>query len=77
MTPLFVYSTAGCHLCELALEVIVPLVGNRCTIQQVDISEDDELIERYGVRIPVIRRLDDDTELDWPFDIRQFLAFIA
>ncbi|MGB5062546.1 MAG: glutaredoxin family protein, partial [Candidatus Competibacter sp.] len=25
-------------------------------------------LERYGVRIPVLRRLDTGNELDWPFD---------
>jgi len=34
----------------------------------VEIADDDELLERYGVRIPVLQRLDTGAELDWPFD---------
>ncbi len=39
---------------------------------EVDIASDDALVERYGLRIPVIRQ--GSRELDWPFtlaDIRQ------
>ena len=42
----------------------------------VDIAASDELFERYGVRIPVLRA-PDGNELGWPFDGPQLLAFIA
>jgi hypothetical protein len=34
----------------------------------VEITDDAELLERYGIRIPVLRRWDTGRELDWPFD---------
>ncbi|MDF1629435.1 MAG: glutaredoxin family protein [Alcanivoracaceae bacterium] len=67
-------TTAGCHLCEQAEEII-----NRATPQVqvvlVDIAEDDGLIEQYGELIPVLRS--GGNELRWPFsllDVRGFLA---
>ena len=39
------------------------------TFRSVEIADDEDLLERYGVRIPVLRRLDTGEELDWPFDV--------
>jgi len=69
------YHTAGCHLCELAEAVIAPIAaraGWRTSL--VDIAGDDELEERYGVRIPVFRRVSDGREIGWPFDAEAVLA---
>lgn len=67
---LLLYTTAGCHLCEQAEEVLnMALAGNpglRWT--PVEISEDPALVAAYGLRIPVIRLQGQDTELGWPFD---------
>jgi hypothetical protein len=48
----------------------------QCSFTSVDIAEDLTLLERYGVRIPVIK---DATgrELGWPFDTAQLKAFLA
>jgi hypothetical protein len=77
--PFTLFGTSACHLCELAealLEAQLGL-GRDFAYQKVDISESDELFERYGVRIPVFR---DDTggrELGWPFDSEQLHSFLA
>jgi hypothetical protein len=45
----------------------------------VDISEDDSLVARYGVRIPVLAYQDQTgrmLELGWPFQPEQLLQFI-
>ncbi|QQS55196.1 MAG: glutaredoxin family protein [Candidatus Competibacteraceae bacterium] len=62
---LVLYATSGCHLCEQA-EVLVR--RQTAGVNTVEIVDDAALLERYGVRIPVLRRLDTDNELDWPFD---------
>lgn len=55
MTPsIVVYSRPGCHLCELLLEELVPLVRGRAEVRQVDIDGDPELTARYGTAIPVV-----------------------
>jgi len=70
---LLLYTTAGCHLCEHAEEI---LYAEQLSFQPIDIADDLQLIERYGVRIPVLSD-SAGNELGWPFDgsaVRQFLA---
>ncbi len=79
MTALVLYSTSACHLCELAEELLRDLQSQRAGLQveKIDIANDDQLIELYGVRIPVLKRLSDGAELGWPFDdlaLREWLA---
>ncbi|WCE31090.1 glutaredoxin family protein [Vibrio sp. SCSIO 43137] len=65
------YSTDGCHLCELASEQL-----NACGVsyQLVDIAFDDTLFERYGVTIPVVKF--NESELNWPFQIEQLQIWL-
>jgi hypothetical protein len=78
MRALYLYTTLGCHLCEQALELIEPLVGDSSfRLEAIDIAKSDELMERYGIRIPVLRRPDIDKELGWPFDQQQLSAFLS
>ena len=63
---LILYGTSECHLCEQAQEQVLAAAGrpghrDRC-------RRDDGLYQRYGLRIPVLRRQDTGAELDWPFD---------
>jgi hypothetical protein len=46
-------------------------------LEEVDISLSDALIEKYGVRIPVIRFSDSEAELGWPFTEDDFLDLVA
>lgn len=71
------YSTSACHLCEQALALLRPHLGDSLSVQELDISESGELFERYGVLIPVLRRTDSGAELHWPFDDRALLDFLA
>lgn len=66
---LTLYHTDGCHLCELAEALLAP-AADRAGLawQKQDIAADDQLIERYGIRIPVIRNEVDGAEIGWPFD---------
>jgi len=69
MTTLVLYTTAGCHLCELAdlmLQTLAP--RHQLTIIATEIGDDDELVERYGIRIPVVQ-FADNTVISWPFDL--------
>ncbi|WP_298635491.1 glutaredoxin family protein [uncultured Umboniibacter sp.] len=66
--------TQYCHLCEQALELI-RYYAPEYTLKLVDIALNDELMEAYGVRIPVV--VMGGNELNWPFDGDQLKAFIA
>jgi thiol-disulfide isomerase/thioredoxin len=54
---LTLYSRPGCHLCE-EMKAVVQRVARAAaapiTIEEIDISTDPALEERYGVEIPVL-----------------------
>ena len=70
------FTTLGCHLCELAEEEIMPLVEHGLMVELVDIADSEALFETYGLRIPVLRRVDTGAELGWPFDTGQVVSFL-
>lgn len=78
MKSIYLYSTPGCHLCEMAREIVSPLLDNHSLqLEEIDIAESDELIERYGVRIPVLKSPHHCEELGWPFDSKQVADFLS
>lgn len=70
------FTTAGCHLCDLALQQLhtlqqqVPII-----INSVEIGDDDALVAEYGVRIPVVK-VPNNAELGWPFELPELFAFL-
>lgn len=77
MKTVYLYSTPGCHLCEIAWDILVPLVSYLpLRLEEIDIAEFDELIEQYGIKIPVLKFKDHDEELGWPFDSAQAALFL-
>ena len=78
MSQFTLYHTSACHLCEIAeqmLEAVAQESGLALALEKVDISDSDPLFERYGMRIPVLRR-QDGRELDWPFDPAELPGFL-
>jgi hypothetical protein len=68
------FVTRGCHLCELAEQVLAQAGLATGAVETVEIGYDPELARRYGVRIPVLRLEPAGVELDWPFgadDVRR------
>ena len=72
------YSSIGCHLCEQAIDIISSVIDMK-SIKVVDIVEDKvsgkDLVALYGLHIPVLTRLADNSELFWPFDTPQIIEF--
>lgn len=72
--------TSGCHLCEEAeayLEEARIRGSVGFALKQVEIADDPDLMETFGVRIPVLRWK--EQLLYWPFtldDVTEFLAAI-
>lgn len=54
MIRLKLYTTLGCHLCEQLEALLATLCAEPYRLERVEISDDDALVERYGVRIPVL-----------------------
>ena len=80
MKTLLLYTTLGCHLCEQAEALLLPVLDylkgsypDGVNLKLVEISDSETLVERYGIRIPVIRVEGQEEELGWPFD--QAIAF--
>ena len=81
MKSVFLYTTSGCHLCKLAEQMLDTLAAeDGCLWQPVEISDDDQLIERYGIRIPVVRKagkeLDEPQEIGWPFSLKELQEWL-
>ena len=72
-----IYTTLGYHLCEQAIAMLQPLqTQGIIALTEMDIADDEELLESYGVRIPVLRRQDSDAELGWPFGLEEIEGFL-
>jgi glutaredoxin len=51
MPEVVLYTRQGCHLCEIAAEL---LARHRLEVQKVDIDQQPELRERYNECVPVV-----------------------
>lgn len=71
---MILYTRPGCHLCDL---VAAMLKEAEIAWQAVDIDEDPELEERYGITVPVIRDPGSGRELGYPFGLEELLRFAA
>lgn len=69
MISLMLYSTAGCHLCELA-EQQLREAQTQVSLQWrwTEIVDSEDLMARYAVRIPVVAESVSGAEIGWPFD---------
>ncbi len=77
MKKLYFYTTAGCHLCEQAEEILRTLPKKlNVSWESVDISESDILISRYGTRIPVLHVVSTGMEKGWPFSKEEILNWL-
>jgi thiol-disulfide isomerase/thioredoxin len=76
MIKIVFYTTLGCHLCEEAEQQLKHLVTvNAVDVEAVDISSSEDLVALYGIRIPVLKNMESEQELDWPFDYPKLLHF--
>ena len=77
---LVLYSTDHCTLCDQALELLfsMPELAGQA-VRVVDVATDDDLLQRYGERLPVLEVSaapgeSDSRVLDWPFDAGRVLG---
>lgn len=76
-TTLKLYSTSSCHLCEEATAILLSVGSNDFTWEEIEISDDDALIDRYGTRIPVLLNCRSGQELNWPFNRQDIVSLIS
>ena len=61
------YSRPGCHLCEVLLEELQPLIRGRAGVEIVDIDTREDWQSAYGTRIPVLE-FDGDLVCEYRLD---------
>jgi len=77
MIPVVLYTTAGCHLCDLASDLLLQAnLSLPLTINYTEIGDDDELVKKYGTTIPVIE-FANGRQLNWPFTLDEILTQIS
>jgi len=54
MSTIYVYSRRGCHLCEVLVKEMLPLLQGRIDIQVRDIDTNEDWRQAYDVRIPIV-----------------------
>ena len=72
---LVLFQRDDCHLCDLALDVLA--AARVPEFDSVFIDDDDALEACYGVRVPVLRDVGREVELDWPFDVARVRGFLG
>ena len=62
------YSRAGCHLCDVARDVL-EAERSRSTFElvEVDVAGDDDLERTYGIRVPVVQ-IDGEERFEYEVD---------
>ncbi|MEI6858191.1 MAG: glutaredoxin family protein [Shewanella sp.] len=68
------FHTDSCHLCELA-EQLIETSG--VLYIKTDICDDEKLVEQYGIRIPVLKQVNSQSELNWPFNENVLNKFLG
>ncbi len=54
MPELVVYTRRGCHLCEVLIEELEPLIRGRARLDVRDVDSDEAWRAEYGLRVPVL-----------------------
>jgi hypothetical protein len=76
---LLLLGTQGCHLCEhaeLRVDEYLRQAKKIFTIEYIDIAEQQQWLEKYASRIPVLYHQESLRDLGWPFknvDIDKFV----
>ena len=73
---LFLYTGPDCHLCELAKRELAELREKQIKIVYRNVKNHSDWYHKYAVRIPVLQREDNHSELNWPFSVDEIRDFI-
>jgi predicted thioredoxin/glutaredoxin len=49
-----VYSRPGCHLCEILVDQLMPIIRGRLDLQMCNIETNSDWLARFELRIPVV-----------------------
>jgi hypothetical protein len=72
MPQVLLYTTLVCHLCDDAMAIAQPILDKKgWKVSLVEIADSPELVGKYGIRIPVLARVDNQDEIGWPFGVEE------
>jgi hypothetical protein len=71
-----VYSKPGCHLCEILIEELLPLIRGHLDLEVVDIESRPDWLRDYGTRIPVVE-FNSETVCQYKLDTGAILKILA
>ena len=71
-----IYSKPGCHLCEIMIEELLPLIRGRLDLEVVDIESRPDWLRDYGTRIPVVE-FDSETVCEAKLDVPAIQRILA
>ena len=54
MKSIVIYSREGCHLCEIMIEEVMPLIRDRLDLVVHDIDSRHDWFDKYDTRVPVM-----------------------
>lgn len=78
MHEIVLYGTKGCHLCDKA-ERVVRRLAPQFSLQYryCDIAEDENLLAKFALEIPVVEHSGSQLQLHWPIDDDTFCVFAS
>ncbi|MET0590846.1 MAG: glutaredoxin family protein [Naasia sp.] len=75
MTTVTIYTKPGCHLCDVAREIVGTVLADYpddvVELGEIDILGDESLVAEYGEKIPVVT-IDDVVHSIWRVDAGRF-----
>lgn len=75
MKVLHYYTRRGCHLCEIMLEELMPLVRGRAQIELRDVDSESRWLQKYDTRVPVLEA-DGKCLAEYPLNREEIVAFL-
>ena len=54
MKSIVIYSREGCHLCDIMIEELLPLIRDRLDLIVQDVDSRHDWYEKYDTRVPVM-----------------------
>ena len=76
MAVMHFYSRRGCHLCEVMLEQLLPMLQGQVEIVVRDIDTRPEWRELYDIRVPVVE-YDGHVVSEYPLDAAAITSLLA
>jgi hypothetical protein len=77
MHAVVLYSRVGCHLCDVARDVVLAVrERSPFDLEEVDIEADDDLLREYGERIPVVS-IDGEEAFEYTVDAGELIRLVS